>query len=627
MAQEGFSGTTYEVLGETDGRWLIDSVHRVRTQAMDRAEEMLRDSQEIKVRVTSKRDDSSEESVIFEQSSSGAPKQLAAKPVDEAPYCKKIAQYFEFQSRRTIGRVLRSFLDFYGITALELLHSKGHMNALEREDRLFSQATQMIAALQVKGRDERQIDRVDELYEALNKLRRRAERDGAEAEELFHKAFHQGYEAIWAVAGDGGAKSERAVQGVLAFKLGETQDGAGKLDMMLDLVENAPDHRRLDLLDSVMAEILDSADTMKELIGDWGDSGSALKAIVRLTYGRFPTNKRTHPTLVRFNERMGKTNLPLTQQILLEKVLVTLKGIKPLTREGPNEERIAFMGVFRELFEAAGLGGGPKMAEAIVLRAKSILGDEHEDLTTSATLQRLIQTIPNRAVRLGFLMDLTRTEFFSKNEAIVLNFLLRLTEELKSATEIVPPGEHPDRRAAVVDGLKDRVSKLELPAGVGEAFSATLEKLLAAKPKPKTKTKKAPPPSTEPPKRSGDDTMAKNKLDRRSVKKGTVIFEEGEIGQEAFVVVTGTVQIFRRVGEGEEVLADLGTMEMFGEMSLVDHQPRMASARALEDCELTTISRDDLDRRLERLSKEDRAVRWLIDVLVKRLRGQARGHE
>ena len=121
--------------------------------------------------------------------------------------------------------------------------------------------------------------------------------------------------------------------------------------------------------------------------------------------------------------------------------------------------------------------------------------------------------------------------------------------------------------------------------------------------------------------------MAKGKLTRRSVKKGEVIFEEGEIGQEAYVVAKGKVRIFRRIGDNEETLGDLGTMEMFGEMSLVDHQPRMASAKALADCELTVISRDDLDRRLERLSKEDRALRWLIDVLVKRLRGQARGHE
>jgi len=624
MALEGFTGTTYEVLSSTDGRWLIDSVHRVRTKAMDRAEAMLRGGQDLKVRITAKRDDSGAESVIFEQASRGASRRLSAKPVDDAPYCKKLADFFEFGARRTIGRVLRSFLDHHGITALELLHSKGHLNALEREDRLFSQAVQIVAALQVKGTKRRQIDRVDELYETLDKLRNWAERDGEAAEELYQKTLNHGYEALWAEAGGEGPKAERMVQAALAFRLGEAGDGANKIDLMLDVIGKAADHPRLDLLDGIVAEILDGPAALKDLIGDWGDSGSALKAMVRLAYGRFPVNKRTHPVLVRLNGRLGATPLPMTRQALLERVEVTLRGIGPLTREGREEERLAYMAVFRELFEAAGLGGGPGMAEAAVLRAKSVLGDGHEDLPSPVTLQQLLQTIPNQAVRLGFLMDLTGTDFFKKNDKLILGLLMRLTEELKSAADIVPPGENKDRRTAVVAGLKERVSRLDLSDDLGKAFLASLEKLLTAKPKPKPK--KTPPPA-ELPRTTGDDSMAKGKLTRRSVKKGEVIFEEGEIGQEAYVVAKGKVRIFRRIGEREETLGDLGTMEMFGEMSLVDHQPRMASAKALADCELTVISRDDLDRRLERLSKEDRALRWLIDVLVKRLRGQARGHE
>jgi len=631
MALEGFTGTTYEVLSATDGRWLIDSVHRVRAKAMDRAEAMLSGGRDLKVRVTAKRDDSGAENVIFEQASSGAPKMLSAKSVDEAPYCQKLAEFFEFGARRTMGRVLRAFLDHHGITAVELLHSKGHMNALEREDRLFNQAVQIVAALQVKGTKKRQIDRVDELYQTLGKLRKRAERDGEAAEDLYQNSLPQGFAALWDTVGGKGAKAERMVQMALAFRLGEAGDGANKIGLMLDLVDNAANPPRLDILDGVMAEILDNPATVKELIGDWGDSGSALKATVRLAYGRFPVNKRSHPVLERLNARLGATPLPLCRQVLLERVELTLRGISPLTREGREEERLAFMAIFRELFEAAGLGGGSQMAEATVLRAKSVLGDGHEDLSSAVTLQQLIQVIPSQAVRLGFLMDLTRTDFFTKNDKLILGLLLRLTEELKSAADIVPPGVSPERRAAVVAGLKARVARLDLSDEMGAAFTKALEKLLTAKPKAKTKTKpapkKTPPPTTEPPKTAGDDDMAKGKLVRRKFEKGTIIFEEGEIGQEAYVVVSGKVQIFRRIGDNAEVLADLGTMEMFGEMSLVDHQPRMASARALEDCDLTVISRDDLDRRLDRLAKEDRAVRWLIDVLVKRLRGQARGHE
>lgn len=62
------------------------------------------------------------------------------------------------------------------------------------------------------------------------------------------------------------------------------------------------------------------------------------------------------------------------------------------------------------------------------------------------------------------------------------------------------------------------------------------------------------------------------------------IFREHETGQEAFIVKSGKVEIFKTVTKDsitEEILLSIlqpGTM--FGEMALIDNKPRMASARA-----------------------------------------------
>ena len=77
----------------------------------------------------------------------------------------------------------------------------------------------------------------------------------------------------------------------------------------------------------------------------------------------------------------------------------------------------------------------------------------------------------------------------------------------------------------------------------------------------------------------------------------------------------------------EVLLATLRRGDIVGEMSLIDNQPRMASARIKSDTKMTVISREDLAARLGRLAETDKVLRRIIDVFVDRLRGQARMYE
>ena len=79
--------------------------------------------------------------------------------------------------------------------------------------------------------------------------------------------------------------------------------------------------------------------------------------------------------------------------------------------------------------------------------------------------------------------------------------------------------------------------------------------------------------------------------------------------------------------EGARALATLGRGDILGEMSLIDNQPRMASARVIGNAKLTVITQDDLAARLGKLGSDDKVLRRLIDVFVDRLRGQARLYE
>ena len=64
----------------------------------------------------------------------------------------------------------------------------------------------------------------------------------------------------------------------------------------------------------------------------------------------------------------------------------------------------------------------------------------------------------------------------------------------------------------------------------------------------------------------------------RDFPAGAVIFEEGDPGSRMYVIQAGAVRIVKRVGARELTLAHLGPGEAFGEMALLEGQPRSATA-------------------------------------------------
>lgn len=65
---------------------------------------------------------------------------------------------------------------------------------------------------------------------------------------------------------------------------------------------------------------------------------------------------------------------------------------------------------------------------------------------------------------------------------------------------------------------------------------------------------------------------------------GELVFQEGDVGKEMFVVASGGVEIYRQTPDGgTTTLTILSSGEMFGEMALVAEGRRFASARAVED--------------------------------------------
>jgi CRP-like cAMP-binding protein len=71
----------------------------------------------------------------------------------------------------------------------------------------------------------------------------------------------------------------------------------------------------------------------------------------------------------------------------------------------------------------------------------------------------------------------------------------------------------------------------------------------------------------------------------------SMIFSEGEPGEELFIIQRGSVKIVKIVDNAEVLLAVLKAGDIFGEMALLESKPRAACAIAYEDCQLLTVNR------------------------------------
>jgi CRP-like cAMP-binding protein len=82
------------------------------------------------------------------------------------------------------------------------------------------------------------------------------------------------------------------------------------------------------------------------------------------------------------------------------------------------------------------------------------------------------------------------------------------------------------------------------------------------------------------------EILTGNTIDVRSFKAGSIIFREGDEAHELFVVKSGEV----RIQIGNRTVSELSADSIFGEMALIDSEPRSATAIAVTDVELIPVS-------------------------------------
>jgi CRP-like cAMP-binding protein len=102
----------------------------------------------------------------------------------------------------------------------------------------------------------------------------------------------------------------------------------------------------------------------------------------------------------------------------------------------------------------------------------------------------------------------------------------------------------------------------------------------------------------------------------RTYTKNSMIFAEGEPGDELFIIQKGSVTISKIVDGKEVLLAVLKTGDIFGEMALLEAKPRAASAVAYEECQLLAVSRANFEQMIK---NQPQLIAKLTTLLAERI--------
>ena len=610
----------YEVHVNDGGRWTVYTDASTRGRAIQEAQTLLGSGKFDAAKVTEERGQS-REILIWHEQVQRVQKAETISPVDDAPVCTTLDDFYKIEARLTVGRLLRQILDGRSATPLELLHDYGLIREITRKDELYLQALQNVGGVLARKSKQKPLEAIEFLEEMVGKIAKRAE--SLPDLDRYLATLDGGIgAALTAIErGIGATDSDFLLRATLARRLRKSRDWEGKLVLMLDLADKSTGQAGFALIDEAIAEILDGPEAMQEILGYRRNLAAALEVMLRVVSGAFTDGDTAATPLGRVSAKMGQGLLPLARESLTERVVRSLGGIAPLTKGDRSEQQDAFRGLAQQLISSTMFANSGPLCVAATLRAKSVMKDEYADESSEKAINDMILLLPTFASKLGYLLDLLGTDFGVKCQNHIIACMADVLASITSVAQIAETGATNDQIVRAAAGIRDRLLATSLPQEWRQRFAKRIYDLLityATPGAPAVPSVQSVPVAAK--QAAPAQPAAKATEGPRTFTAGDVIFSEGEAGDVAYLIVSGTVDILKRAGDRDIVIGQVGPGNIIGEMALIDSQPRMATARTAEETTVNVIPREAIKARLDKLEKFDPVLRRLMGMFVDRMR-------
>lgn len=479
----GSKRSSFEVHVYQADHWVLESLHDREERARDQALRLLSIGRAQGVRILrdwKRHDGSHSENEIFVQFRS-ATRHIQLPEIEDPAICREVEDFYRVDSRITMTRLIRPYLDQVVLTPTELLHHHPELRRLLDSGVLIGNALQRIAVAQTALAGGDPADRRELLRQTLEGLAERARLAWArpDLEDLGRLGLAPLYDQLSANASP--EEVPFLTQVLLCRRLAQIREWLPKLDRLLDLVEtDGPcGIEVVGVLDSAIADVIGSPEVMQTLLGFQRNLATALVRMIDLAEGRLETAARgVTDRAFRLGEALASDGLFDSRTVLFDLVRRQLRGTQPLMRADPEAERDGFDQVRRRLCHPEGILGGPGMAEALTLRFLRFL-EAGGAAGRRQAIAELVEQFGGDAARIRYLLVLAESDLGRQHRQDVVAHLTRLTTGT-SAAGLITPGKPIRDSLEAIATLHEKILASALPDAVRARIAGNLDSLLAA---------------------------------------------------------------------------------------------------------------------------------------------------
>lgn len=352
----------YEVLGRRGHSWTIINVLDSEEAALELAKQSK--SAYSAVKVTRERYDRNSGTYRSGQVFFAGEQQKKKHPKDTnlvSDICWKTDDFYSFEGRRTINKLLRKELEQWGITATELIHNIDYVERLQDKDTALQRVTQQTAIAQVKETGQGVQERMKQLYELVERGTKQLRADTKNG--TFPPISDKNFDKVVVQINEKVSRGYM-LSGSLTAYLADEKEWGQKVTRLLELVK--PDHPEwvTETADGFVGELLSFRNVLYKLIGDETNLGRTIADVAQLSFGKYDCAETSHLWVL--NKLLGEKRLPQARRALERFVADKIAGRERLASGGIDAEAQALNKLVDNILTDDGkMIGGQNMEKAL----------------------------------------------------------------------------------------------------------------------------------------------------------------------------------------------------------------------------------------------------------------------
>ncbi len=475
---------SFEIQTHKDGRWAIFEVLQNEEAARRKAAELLTLKATQGVRIIKESHfgaDTHRASEIFcQMKEAERDEDFTITPVDEAPICEKVTDYYQTAARTAMARIFSRYLEKFEMTPFELLHSHKSLKRILNLDTMVPSAVDKIASLhaRVTGVDARK--RKDEIFKAVDRIAQRArEVDPKELPDLKGGNLDDLLRRIDARFTDAEERNYFAHVAFVRTTVGWT-GWLGKMAELLPMAKSQKDERARAMVDEMLADIFVAKTVIKDVIGVSKHLGDAMMRILDLLEGKCAPTKYAAAELVELlNQLFAAGMLPRAKKILLDRLERDMASAVRLTNsEDPGADKAFFDTILERVVTDQGITGGGALAAGLTERWARLI-----NVGGATGRKRAMEGVRDKLGsgrrKLIYLLGMFDPGVDAEIKALIETQVRDLAAELNTIQKIAPSARTEKTRLQEVAGMQRLVLASQLPERLRDPVAARFDELVS----------------------------------------------------------------------------------------------------------------------------------------------------